>query len=93
MDGAMITRMLHVSLKFDEVWAEWAETAGWMHEESPCFDLSRIGQCRKNTPRSLSHFSQIQNIEDLKANIAIVEAALSSLDEITVTSFISFIQG
>ena len=48
----------------------------------------------RTTPRSLSHFfSQIQNIEDLKANIAIVEAlALSSLDEITVTSFISFIQ-
>jgi len=96
MDGAMITRMLHVSLKFDaKVWAEWAESAG-VDPRGIAFVLTypELVNAERTTPRSLSHFfSQIQNIEDLKANIAIVEAlALSSLDEITVTSFISFVQ-
>ena len=47
----------------------------------------------RTTPRSLSQFFlQIQNIKDLKSNLNIVEAiALSSLDEITVASFINFI--
>ena len=96
MDGAMITRMLHVSLTFDaKVWSEWAEIAG-VDARGIAFVLTypELVNAERTTPRSLSHFfSQIQNIEDLKANIAIVEAlALSSLDEITVTSFISFIQ-
>ena len=70
MDGAMITRMLHVSLKFDaKVWAEWAETAG-VDARGIAFVLTypELVNAERTTPRSLSHFfSQIQNIEDLKA--------------------------
>ena len=94
MDGAMINRMLHVSLTFDaKVWSEWAEIAG-VDARGIAFVLTypELVNAERTTPRSLSHFFST-NIEDLKANIAIVEAlALSSLDEITVTSFISFIQ-
>ena len=47
----------------------------------------------RTTPRSLTQFfEQIASIEDLKGNLQLVEAlALSSLDEVTVSSFIAFV--
>jgi hypothetical protein len=95
MDGAMITRMLHVTLKFDaKIWAEWAEKAS-VDPRGIAFVLTypELINDERTTPRSLSHFfSQIQNLPDLKAKLPIVEAlALSSLDDITCSSFISFI--
>lgn len=95
MDSAMITRMLHVTLEFDaKIWAEWAEKSK-VDPRGIAFVLTypEILNSERTTPRSLSQFfSQIQNIKDLKSNLNIVEAiALSSLDEITVASFINFI--
>ena len=48
---------------------------------------------RKNyTKKFNSVFEQIQSIKDLKENLHLVEAlALSSLDEVTVSSFIAFV--
>lgn len=95
MDSAMITRMLHVTLEFDaKIWAGWAEKSN-VDPRGIAFVLTypEILNSERTTPRSLSQFfSQIQSIQDLKANLNIVEAiALSSLDEITVASFINFI--
>jgi hypothetical protein len=95
MDGAMITRMLHVTLKFDaKIWAEWAEKEK-VDPRGIAFVLTypELINDERTTPRSLTHFfSQIQNLEDLKANLPIVEAlALSSLDDLTCSTFISFI--
>jgi MoxR-like ATPase len=95
MDGAMITRMLHVTLEFDaKIWAQWAEKAK-VDPRGIAFVLTypEIVNTERTTPRSLCQFfSQIQTIQDLKSNIHIVEAiALSSLDEIAVASFLRFI--
>ena len=95
MDGAMITRMLHVTLKFNaKIWAEWAEKEK-VDPRGIAFVLTypELINDERTTPRSLTHFfSQIQNLEDLKANLPIVEAlALSSLDDLTCSTFISFI--
>lgn len=95
MDSAMITRMLHVTLEFDaKIWAEWAEKSN-VDPRGIAFVLTypEILNTERTTPRSLSQFfSQIQTIQDLKANIHIVEAiALSSLDEIAVATFLRFI--
>ncbi len=95
MDSAMITRMLHVTLEFDaKIWAEWAEKSN-VDPRGIAFVLTypEILNSERTTPRSLSQFfSQIQNIKDLKSNLNIVEAiALSSLDEITVATFLRFI--
>jgi hypothetical protein len=95
MDSAMITRMLHVTLEFDaKIWAEWAEKSN-VDPRGIAFVLTypEILNSERTTPRSLSQFfSQIHTIQDLKANLNIVEAiALSSLDEITVATFINFI--
>jgi hypothetical protein len=95
MDSAMITRMLHVTLEFDaKIWAEWAGKSN-VDPRGIAFVLTypEILNSERTTPRSLSQFfSQIHTIQDLKANLNIVEAiALSSLDEITVATFINFI--
>lgn len=95
MDGAMLTRMLHVTLKFDaQIWAKWAYLAN-IDSRGISFVLTypEIVNGERTTPRSLTQFFEIiQNIENLKENRRLVEAlALSSLDEITVSTFMSFI--
>ena len=95
MDGAMLTRMLHTTLKFDaKIWAEWAYKAG-VDERGISFVLTypELVNSERTTPRSLTQFfEQIASIEDLKGNLQLVEAlALSSLDEVTVSSFIAFV--
>lgn len=95
MDGAMLTRMLHVTLKFDaKIWAEWAYSAN-IDERGIAFVLTypELINTERTTPRSLTQFfEQIESIENLKENIQLVEAlALSSLDEVTVSSFIAFV--
>ena len=95
MDGAMLTRMLHVTLKFDaQIWAKWAYSAN-LDSRGISFVLTypEIVNGERTTPRSLTQFFEIiQNIENLKENRQLVEAlALSSLDEITVSTFMSFI--
>ncbi|MBR98338.1 MAG: ATPase [Flavobacteriaceae bacterium] len=95
MDGAMLTRMLHASLKFDaKIWAEWAMKAK-VDSRGISFVLTypELVNSERTTPRSLTQFfEQIQSIKDLKGNLHLVEAlALSSLDEVTVSSFIAFV--
>ena len=95
MDSAMLTRMLHATLKFDaKIWAEWAYKAN-VDKRGISFVLTypELVNSERTTPRSLTQFfEQIASIENLKENIQLVEAlALSSLDEIAVSTFISFV--
>lgn len=95
MDGAMLTRMLHTTLKFDpKVWAEWAINNNIDHR-GIAFVLTypELVNSDRTTPRSLTQFfEQIKTIENLKKKINLVEAiALSSLDDLTTSSFINFI--
>ena len=95
MDGAMLTRMLHATLKFDaKIWAEWAYAAN-VDERGIAFVLTypELVNSDRTTPRSLTQFfEQIASIDDLKDNLQLVQAlALSSLDEVTVSSFIAFV--
>ena len=95
MDSAMLTRMLHATLKFDaKIWAEWAYKAN-VDNRGISFVLTypELVNSERTTPRSLTQFfEQIASIENLKENIHLVEAlALSSLDEIAVSTFISFV--
>lgn len=95
MDGAMLTRMLHATLKFDaKIWAEWAYSAN-VDQRGISFVLTypELVNSERTTPRSLTQFfEQIASIDNLKDNLQLVEAlALSSLDELTVSSFIAFV--
>lgn len=95
MDGAMLTRMLHATLKFDaKIWAEWAYAAN-VDERGISFVLTypELVNSDRTTPRSLTQFfEQIASIDDLKGNLQLVQAlALSSLDDVTVSSFIAFV--
>lgn len=95
MDGAMLTRMLHATLKFDaKIWAEWAYKAN-VDKRGISFVLTypELVNSERTTPRSLTQFfEQIAPIENLKENLQLVEAlALSSLDEVAVSTFISFV--
>lgn len=95
MDDAMLTRMLHVTVEFDvKSWLRWAIKSG---VDSRGIDFvstypeAITGQ--RTTPRSLvQFFDQIKPIADLKSNIHLVEIlASSALDDITVGTFLSFI--
>ena len=95
MDGAMLTRMLHTTLKFDvKIWAEWAYKAN-VDQRGISFVLTypELVNSERTTPRSLTHFfEQIASIDNLKENLQLVEAlALSSLDVVAVSSFIAFV--
>jgi hypothetical protein len=95
MDDAMLTRMLHVTLKFDpKIWAEWAIGAG-VDPRGIAFVLTypEVVTGKRTTPRSLTQFfGQISSISDLKVEMELVNAlALSALDEITTSTFISFV--
>ena len=95
MDGAMLTRMLHTTLKFDaKIWAEWAYKAN-VDQRGISFVLTypELVNSERTTPRSLTHFfEQIASIDNLKENLQLVEAlALSSLDAVAVSSFIAFV--
>ena len=95
MDEAMLTRMIHTTMKFDaKVWAEWATSAG-IDPRGISFVLTypELINSSRTTPRSITQFfNLIRNINDLKQNLELVYSlALSSIDEITANSFISFI--
>ena len=77
MDDAMLTRMLHATLKFDaRIWAEWATGAG-VDRRGIAFVLTypEVVTGKRTTARSLTQFfDQIGDIEDLKAEIELVNA-------------------
>ncbi|MEM1416015.1 MAG: AAA family ATPase [Myxococcota bacterium] len=95
MDDAMLTRMLHTTLVFDvKAWAAWATAAG-VDARGIAFVLSypEVVVGDRTTPRSLTQFfEQITSIGDLRAEAELVQMlARSTLDDVTVASFMSFV--
>ncbi|MDA9025486.1 AAA family ATPase [bacterium] len=95
MDDAMLTRMIHTTLIFDpKIWAQWADNAG-VDKRGIAFVLTypELINTGRTTPRSLTQFFQlIINIKDLEKNRKLVfSLALSTLDEVTSSSFINFV--
>lgn len=95
LDDAMLTRMRHITFKFDaKVWAKWA-ALNQIDQRGINFVLTvpEITQGQRTTPRSLvQFFNAISSIPSLKDNLELVQLlGDASLDATTVTSFIAFI--
>jgi len=95
MDDAMLTRMLHVSLRFDvKAWARWATSAG-VDPRGIDFVLTypEVVAGRRTTPRSLVQvFSLLRDIKDWKANLAQVSlVANGGLDHSTVGALLAYV--
>lgn len=95
MDDSMITRMMHISLKFDvKTWAQWA-TSNKIDERGIAFVqlYPEIVSGNRTTPRTLVHFFEtIKDIDDLKNNIPLVQMlADATLDMESSTAFISYV--
>ncbi|MEM9071858.1 MAG: AAA family ATPase [Myxococcota bacterium] len=96
MDDAMLTRMLHVTMRFDvKRWAAWAEDAG-IDPRGIAFALTypELVTGERTTPRTLvQFFERIAGIEDLGANLDLVTLlGESCLDKATVSAFLSYVQ-
>jgi MoxR-like ATPase len=95
MDDAMLTRMLHLTMVFDlKAWTRWASASG-IDQRGIAFVLTypEVITGKRTTPRTLAQFfDQISAITDLKKDIELVSVlAESSLDSITATSFLAFV--
>ncbi|MFO0671588.1 MAG: AAA family ATPase [Polyangiaceae bacterium] len=95
MDDAMLTRMLHVTLRFDvKRWAAWAERTG-VDPRGISFVLTypETVTGERTTPRTLvQFFDRIAGIEDLAKDIDLVTMlGESCLDKQTVAAFIAFV--
>jgi MoxR-like ATPase len=95
MDDAMLTRMLHLTMVFDvKSWARWALATG-VDRRGVSFVLTypEVISGKRTTARSLSQFfDQISSITDLRMQIELVSVlAQSSLDEVTATTFVAFV--
>ena len=95
MDDAMLTRMLHLTMTFDlKAWARWASANG-VDARGVAFVLTypEVITGKRTTPRTLTQFfAQIKTIVDLRKEIELVGIlANSSLDSITATTFIAFV--
>ena len=95
MDDAMLTRMLHLTMVFDvKAWARWALDAG-VDRRGVAFVLTypEVITGKRTTARSLTQFfDQIASIPDLRQSLDLVSVlAQSSLDEVTSTTFIAFV--
>lgn len=96
MDAAMLTRMMHVTLKFEvKAWAAWAEDAG-IDARGINFVLTypEIVDGERTTPRSLvQFFNAIAHIKDLEAELPLVQLiADSCLEGNAAISFINFVK-
>jgi len=96
MDDAQLTRLVHVSMRFDaNVWAKWAVN-NFVDDRIINFVLKYpelVATGNKTTPRTLSMLSNmIYSIGDLKANLHKVQSwARGTIDENAANSFTSFI--
>jgi MoxR-like ATPase len=95
MDDAMLTRMLHLTMVFDlKAWTRWASASG-IDQRGIAFVLTypEVITGKRTTPRTLAQFfDQIGSITDLKKDIELVSVlAESSLDSITATTFLAFV--
>lgn len=96
LDDAMLTRMMHITLTFDEMeWAKWAQASG-IDQRGIDFVLTypEMVQGQRTTPRTLVQFFQaIAPIEELDKNLGLVKILGDScLDAETVAAFIAFVQ-
>jgi MoxR-like ATPase len=95
MDDAMLTRLLHVTLKLDiKSWASWAYKNG-IDTRGIDFALiyPELLEGARTTPRSYVQFLQhIKKIKDLKTEIQRVTVlARATLDDETVRAFLVYI--
>ncbi len=95
MDDAMLTRMLHVRMKFDvKAWVAWAIKAG-VDARGIDFVLTypEVVTGGRTTPRSLTQFfDQIKDIGDLRSARELVYAlAMSALDDTSVSAWMAFV--
>ncbi|MBX2876711.1 MAG: AAA family ATPase [Saprospiraceae bacterium] len=96
LDDAMLTRMMHITLTFDEKeWAAWAMSNS-IDNRGIDFVLTypEIVQGQRTTPRTLVQFFQaIAPIEKLEDQLGLVKILGDScLDEETVAAFVAFVQ-
>lgn len=96
MDDAMLSRMLHVTLRFDvKSWARWAETNA-IDARGINFVLAypELVTGGRTTPRSLvQFFEQLKSISDAQAQLPLVKMlAEATLDDAATAAFISFVQ-
>jgi len=96
MDDAMLTRMLHVTMRFDATrWAQWADGAG-IDPRGVAFVLAypEVVSGERTTPRTLvQFFERIAGIDDLGANLELVTIlGESCLDKATVSAFLAYVQ-
>ena len=95
LDDAMLTRMIHVTLKFDaEEWATWAHSAGI---DERCISFVRNFPeditLKRTTPRTLEQFfRQIEGMDFQKEKEMIQILAQGTLDDVTVGKFLNFIE-
>ena len=95
LDNAMLTRMMHVSLEFDvKEWAKWAEKH-FIDPRGINFVLTypEIITGEKTTARTLvQFFNAIADIEDLSANLELVQILGDAcLEKATVSAFLAFV--
>ena len=95
MDDAMLTRMLHVTLKLDiKSWASWAYKNA-VDPRGIDFALiyPELLEGTRTTPRSLVQFlTHIASIKDLKAEIhRVTVLARATLDDATVRAFLIYV--
>lgn len=95
MDDAMLTRMLHVTLKLDiKSWASWA----YKNSVDPrgidfALIYPELLEGTRTTPRSFVQFlTHIANIKDLKSEIhRLTILARATLDDATVRAFLVYV--
>ena len=95
LDDAMLTRMMHVSLKFEpKEWAQWA-LKNMVDERGVDFVLTypEIIDGKLTNPRSItSFFYHTKKIKDLKNSLELVyQLASSFLDKETASAFVVFV--
>jgi len=95
MDDAMLTRMMHVTLRFDaRRWATWAERTG-VDPRGITFVLTypETVTGERTTPRTLvQFFDRIAGITDLRGQLDLVTMiGESCLDKATVSAFVAFV--
>jgi len=96
MDDAMLTRMMHITMRFEpKTWAFWAEKAG-IDPRGINFVLTypEVAQGKRTTPRSLvQFFESIRDIKNLRDELPLVQMlAASCLDDETVAAFVTYVQ-
>lgn len=95
LDDAMLTRMLHVTMRFEvRDWARWAQGAG-VDPRGVAFVCAypEVVSGGRSTPRSLTQFFGLtRTVENLLAQRELVQQlAMSAVDEATASAFLSFV--